>query len=75
MVKEFLRNISVLGEVALWAVYLGLSVNAEKSEYMLVSHFQNARCRSAFKKVCIRAAVCTELFRLFSTDNFVKVSF
>jgi len=58
----------------MWAVYLGLSVNTEKTEYMFVYRIQNARCGSAFKKVCINAAVCTELCRLLSIDNFVKVS-
>lgn len=57
-----------------WAVYLGLAVNAEKTEYMFVSHVHNAGCISAVKQVCTNAAVCAELFWLLSIDNFVKVS-
>jgi hypothetical protein len=55
-------------------VYLGLAVNAEKTECMFVSHVHTAGCSSAFQKVSINAAVSAEHFRLLSIDYIVKVS-
>jgi hypothetical protein len=73
MVEEFLRNIVVV-KVAYLGCVLSLEVNTELTGYMFVSHFQNAGYISAFKTVCINVAVFTELFRLLTIDNFVRVS-